>query len=56
MRVEFIKIQSLLLVAAIESILADVGLRPADKSSVTINRPFKELYFAYPSISDLAQR
>ena len=56
MRVEFIKIQSLLLITAIESILADVGLRPADKSNVTINSPFKELYFAYPSISALAQR
>ena len=56
MRVEFIKIQSLLLVTAIESILVDVGLRPADKSNVTIDRPFKELYFAYTSISALAQR
>ena len=56
MRVEFIKIQSVLLIDAIESILADVGLRPADKSNVTIKRPFKELYFAYPSISALAQR
>ena len=56
MRVEFIKIQSVLLIAAIESILVDVGLRPADNSTVTIDRPFKELYFAYPSISALAQR
>ena len=56
MRVEFIKIKSLLLIAAIESILVDVGLRPAEKSNVMINRPFKELYFAYPSISALAQR
>ena len=56
MRVDFIQIQSLLIIDAIESILADVGLRPADKSKVRINTPFKELYFAYPSISDLAQR
>ena len=56
MRVEFIKIQSVLIMDAIEPILADVGLRPADKSNVTINHPFKELYFAYPSISALAQR
>ena len=56
MRVEFIKIQSFLLIAAIESILVDVGLRPADKSNVTINHPFKELYFAYPSILALTQR
>lgn len=56
MRVEFIKIQSLLLMTAIESILVEVGLRPADKKMVTIDRPFKELYFAYPSISALAQR
>lgn len=56
MRVEFIKIQSPLILDAIESILAEVGLRPADKTKVMINRPFKELYFAYPSISALAQR
>lgn len=56
MKVDFIQIQSLLIIDAIEPILADVGLRPADKSKVRINRPFKELYFAYPSISALAQR
>ena len=55
-KVDFIQIQSLLIVDAIETILADVGLRPADKSKVRINRPFKELYFAYPSISALAQQ
>ena len=56
MRVDFIQIQSLLIIDAIESILADVGLRPADKSKVRIDHPFKELYFAYSSISALAQR
>jgi len=56
MKVDFIQIQSLLIVDAIESILADVGLRPPDKSKVRIDRPFKELYFAYPSIKALAQR
>ena len=56
MKIDFIQIQSLLIIDAIEPILADVGLRPADKSKVRINRPFKELYFAYPSISALAQR
>lgn len=56
MIVDSIQIQSPLIIDAIESILAEVGLRPADKSKVTIKRPFKELYFAYPSILDLAQR
>ena len=56
MRVDFIQIQSVLIMDAIGSILADVGLRPADKSKVTINHPFKELYFTYPSISALVQQ
>lgn len=56
MKVDFIKIQSLLIIDAIESILADVGLRPEDKSKVKIDHPFKELYFAYSKISTLAQR
>lgn len=56
MKVDFIQIQSLLIIDAIESILAEVGLRPADKSKVKITSPFKELYFAYPSISALAHR
>ena len=56
MRVEFITIQSPLILDAIGSILSEVGLRPADKSKVSINRPFQELYFAYPSILALAQR
>lgn len=56
MKVDFIQIQSLLIIDAIESILDEVGLRPADKSKVKIKTPFKELYFAYPSISRLAHR
>ncbi len=56
MRVDYIQIQSSLIMDAIEPILADVGLRPSDRSKVKINHPFKELYFAYPSISALAQR
>lgn len=54
-RVEIIEIQNFLLIAAVESILVDVGLRPADKSNVTIKHPFKELYFPYPSILTLIQ-
>lgn len=56
MKVDFIQIQSRLIIDAIESILAEVGLRPADKSKVKIMSPFKELYFAYPSISALAHQ
>lgn len=56
MKVDFIPIQSHIIIDAIENILADVSLRPSDKSKVKIDRPLKELYFAYPSILALAQR
>lgn len=56
MKIDFIQIQSLLIIDAIEPILAEVGLRPADKSKVKIKSPFKELYFAYPSILALAHQ
>ena len=56
MKHHLLRIQSPLLIEAIEPILANVDIRPTDAKKIEIHPPFKELYFTHSAISDLAHR
>ena len=54
MKLGSITVTSPSIVAAIEPILAEAAFRPADKETMRFYHPFKELYFAYTRILELA--
>lgn len=56
MKLHSITIQSSKIIAAIEPILAEVGIQPEDKDKIKIMAPFEALYFAHPKIVSLVQR
>ena len=56
MKLGSITVSSPSIVAAIEPILAEVAIRPADKETMRFYHPFTELYFAYTRILELADK
>ena len=54
MKLSSITVSSPSIVAAIEPILAEAAFRPADKETMRFYHPFKELYFAYTRILEVA--
>ena len=56
MKLSSITVSSPSIVAAIEPILAEEAFRPADKETMRFYHPFRELYFAYTRILEVADK
>ena len=54
--VQSIEIQSPIIIAALMPIFEDLGILSSSKGKLSIDRPFKELYFAHAKILDLVQQ